>query len=74
MALTPHIEPVQQRVQGPSVDHHRVTGNRTRPDELLLFQALAPQTEVVFIKPLYRMWLIDRENTVSNFLSWGVSA
>jgi len=44
---------------------------QARPGELLpALDDLAPQTEVVFIKPLFRMWLIDRENTVLNPLSW----
>jgi hypothetical protein len=37
-------------------------------------QPLVPNREVVFIKPLFRMLLIDRENTVWNALSWGVPA
>jgi hypothetical protein len=35
---------------------------------------LGPKTEDVFIKPLFRMSLIDRENIVLSSLSWRVPA
>jgi hypothetical protein len=50
------------------LDH--VLLEQTRPVELLpALNHLVIKTEVVFIKPLFRMSLIDRENTVLSLLS-----
>jgi hypothetical protein len=67
-----HIKAIEQLIELPAAHRHRVAFGHPRPDKTLSLEALRPQHEVVFIKPLFRMSLIDRENTVWNALSWGV--
>ena len=75
MRARPHIIPIHQPMQlfAGELDHALL--KQARPRELLpTLDQFMPYREVVFIKPLFRMWLIDRENTVSNPLSWGGTA
>jgi hypothetical protein len=44
MATTPHIKAIQQRVQFTAAHRHGCLALGARPDELLLLQALTPQT------------------------------
>ena len=68
----PDVVPVHQPMQLFAGKFDHVLLKQARPRKLLsALDHLRPKTEVVFIKPLFRMWLIDRENAVSNPLSWG---
>lgn len=68
----PHVIAVHQPMELFAGELDHLLLKQARPCELLpALDDLAPQTEVVFIKPLFRMSLIDRENTVWTLLSWG---
>jgi hypothetical protein len=75
MRLCPDVIAIQQPIQLLRGEAYHFLLQHPRPVILLCtLNALAPKREVVFIKPLFRMSLIDRENTVWNALSWGVPA
>jgi hypothetical protein len=71
----PHIVSLQEPLQLLCRDRDGFVLKMPGPREpLLAFDHLVPNNEDVFIKPLFRMSLIDRESPVSSLLSWGASA
>ena len=75
MRLRPAVIAIEQPVELFDGQRHHLLLQHPRP--VILLRALdlfPPQTEDVFIKPLFRMSLIDRENTVLSLLSWGAPA
>jgi hypothetical protein len=75
MRLRPDVIAIQQPVELLHSQLHDFLLQQSWPVIFLMaFNFLPPQGEVVFIKPLFRMSLIDRENTVLSLLSRGASA
>lgn len=71
----PHIVTIEQPLELLRAQRDRLRIEVARPGKLLpAFNHFVPDNEMVFIKPLFRMSLIDRENAVGSLLSWGVSA